>query len=437
MDGYFHSVRVATERCVGHMACLRACPTEAIRVRRGKAVILEDRCIDCGECARACAHNAIVPQTSSFTDFARFRYTIALISPVLYGQFRKDVLPRTILAGLRKIGFDEACDVACASEAVSTAVDEYLASYRGPLPLLSPFCPTIVRLIQARYPNLIDRLIPIDSPMEIAARDIRQKKMRELGLGREEIGVIYLTPCPAKMVAIRYPSRKWESHIDGAIAISDIYHSLLAAIGAMSNSSSDDREPVTGSGLGWPVLGGQVSSLRAERSLAVGGLGDVERILDEIENGKLGDTQYAECHACPQGCCGGSLTVDNPYVTRGRILSLLARFGGTPCQDRETVRELYHRNYFSLPGQIPSRPFAPLDQDIAKAIEKRKHIQKIFEALPRINCGACGAPTCLSFAEDVVLDHAPLEDCVVLMANRAGAGAGPGSGSGSRKDHMA
>jgi Fe-S-cluster-containing hydrogenase component 2 len=431
MDGYFHSVRIAPERCAERMACLKACPTEAIRVRQGKAVILEDRCIDCGECARVCPRNAIVPQTSSFTDFARFKYTIALISPVLYGQFRKDVLPKAILSGLRKIGFNEACDVACASETVSTAVDEYLANYRGPLPLLSPFCPTIVRLIQARHPNLIDQLIPIDSPMEIAARDIRQKKMKELGLRREEIGVIYLTPCPAKMVAIKYPPRKKKSHIDGAIAISDIYHPLLSAIGALANDSCKEGEPVKGGGLGWPLLGGQVSSLRAERSLAVGGLSNVERILEEIENGKLGDIQYVECHACPQGCCGGSLTVDDPYVTRGKILGLLARLGGTPCQDRETVRELYQKNYFSLPGKIPSRPFAPLDQDIAKAIEKRKRIQEIYEALPQINCGACGAPTCRSFAEDVVLDQAPLQDCVVLVARRVRAE------TGSRKDHTA
>jgi len=116
-------------------------------VRHGKAEILEDRCIDCGECARACRHNAIVPQTGSFTELSEFKYTVALVSPVLYGQFRKDVLPSAILASVRKIGFDDAFDVARASEAVSAAIDEHLAGYRGPLPLLSSFCPTIVRLI--------------------------------------------------------------------------------------------------------------------------------------------------------------------------------------------------------------------------------------------------------------------------------------------------
>jgi hypothetical protein len=98
---------------------------------------------------------------------------------------------------------------------------------------------------------------------------------------------------------------------------------------------------------------------------------------------------------------------------------LVARFGKAPCQDRGKIRELYQRRYFSLPGKISSRPFAPLDKDIGKAIEKRKRIQEMHEGLPQINCGACGAPTCRSFAEDVVLGRAPLEDCVVLTAKQA------------------
>jgi Na+-translocating ferredoxin:NAD+ oxidoreductase RNF subunit RnfB len=418
MEQYFHSVRIAGESCKGRMACMKVCPTQAIRVRHGRAEILEDRCIDCGECARVCPNSAIVPQTSSFTDFSRFKYVVALPSPVLYGQFRKNILPANILAGLKRIGFDDACDVAAASGAVSVAIDEYLSTYRGPLPLLSPFCPTVVRLIQARYPNLIDLLIPIDSPMEIAAREVRKRKMKELGLRREEIGVIYVTPCPPKMVAIKYPPRKRTAHIDGAIAISDIYHPLLAAIADMNSDLREGQEPVRGIGLGWPVLGGQVLSLRAESCLAVGGLSDVGRILEEIENGKLGDIQYVEFHACPQGCCGGSLTVDNAYVARSKILSLVARFGVAASEDRERIRELRHKRYFSLPGTIPSRPFAPLDEDISRAIEKRKRIQGIFETLPQIDCGACGAPTCLSFAEDVVLERARREECPVMTARQ-------------------
>jgi hypothetical protein len=369
-----------------------------------------------------CSHDAIVPCTSSFTDFTKFRYTVALPSPVLYGQFRKDILPHVILAGLKRIGFDDACDMARATEAVSIAIEEYLATHRGPLPLLSPFCPTVVRLIQVQHPNLIDSLIPIESPMEIAAREVKRKKMEELGLREDEIGVIYLTPCPVKMVAIKDPPRKKVSHVDGAIAISEIYRPLLSALASL-DCNHVEEEPVRGIGLGWPVLGGQVASLKAESSLAVGGLADMERILEEVENGTLSDVQYVECQACPQGCCGGSLTVDNPYVARAKVLQLVDKFGSTPCQDRDLIQEHYRRDYFSLPGTIPPRPFVPLDKDISKAIQKRKRVQEIFEVLPQINCGACGSPTCFSFSEDVVLERARLEECPVLNAKHIGSSA--------------
>jgi ArsR family metal-binding transcriptional regulator len=69
-----------------------------------------------------------------------------------------------------------------------------------------------------------------------------------------------------------------------------------------------------------------------------------------------------------------------------------------------------------------------LDKDIGKAIEKRKRIQEMHEGLPQINCGACGAPTCLSFAEDVVLGRAALEDCVVLTAKQTRSAAHAPSG---------
>ena len=108
MDSEFRSIRVDAEKCNGRMACMRICPTQAIRIREGKAVILSDRCIDCGECVRICNQHAIVPMTSSFSDFSKYKYTIALPSPVFYSQFGKDITPPAILSSLKKIGFNDA-----------------------------------------------------------------------------------------------------------------------------------------------------------------------------------------------------------------------------------------------------------------------------------------------------------------------------------------
>lgn len=65
MPEYFHSVRLMPDRCKGCVNCIKRCPTEAIRIRAGKAKITEARCIDCGECIRRCANRAKTAVTDS------------------------------------------------------------------------------------------------------------------------------------------------------------------------------------------------------------------------------------------------------------------------------------------------------------------------------------------------------------------------------------
>lgn len=406
------SIAIDNERCSSRMRCLRVCPTLALRVRSGKAALLKELCIDCGECVRVCPNHAFIPQISSFSDFSKYKHTIAIPSPVLYSQFGKDILPAAILDALKRIGFDDVYDVAGPAESVSIAIQEYLDSCASPRPLISPFCPTVVRLIQIRYPNLLDNLIPIESPMEIAAREAKRLKMSELGLRQDEIGAILLAPCVSKMTAIKNPPRKEHSFLDGVIPISHVYSDVVRALA--QGQSGNGRPDIRGLGLGWPILGGQVACLRAEERIAIAGLANVMRVFDDIENGKFRDIQYIEAHACPTGCVGGSFTVENPYIARGRVLRTVERFGSQPGQVRQRIRELYRKNYFSLVGTIPPRPTQPLDEDISKAIQKMQRRNQIYETLPKIDCGACGAPTCMSFAADVVKGDAETGECVFL-----------------------
>jgi iron only hydrogenase large subunit-like protein len=417
MQEEFRSIKIEKEKCQGRMACMRVCPTQAIRVRGRKATLIKDKCIDCGECVRVCPNKAIVPQTSTFNDFAKFKYTIALPSPVLYAQFGKGVLPSMVLSALKRIGFNDATDVACASESVGIAVQEFLDTNESVKPFISPFCPAIVRLLQVRYPNLLENLIPIESPMEIAAREAKYTKIKELGLKEHEIGAIYITPCPAKMIAIKYPPRKNHSFIDGAIPISEIFPTVVQALSHVGASNSKSGE-VRGLGLGWPVVGGQVASLKGKEYLAIAGLNNVIRIFEDIENGKMMDVRYIECHSCPTACLGGILNVENPYVARGKLLKLLTKYGSKPCKPKEHIQQLYQNNFFSLPGKVNSNPAQPLDDDIQVAINKLRHKQDFYENLPKIDCGACGSPNCLTFAEDVVKGNAVADDCVFIAVKK-------------------
>ncbi|MGB2843299.1 MAG: (Fe-S)-binding protein, partial [Candidatus Aminicenantaceae bacterium] len=88
------------------------------------------------------------------------------------------------------------------------------------------------------------------------------------------------------------------------------------------------------------------------------------------------------------------------------------------CPDIREVRKLYSQQYFFIKGKFEPRPLKPLDKDIAKAIKKRKEKEEIYKSLPKIDCGACGAPTCLTFAEDVVKGEAEMTDCIINNAQK-------------------
>ena len=66
----FHSVKLDKDKCKGCTNCIKNCPTEAIRVRNGKAYIINDRCIDCGECIRVCPYHAKKAIVDNFSNFS-------------------------------------------------------------------------------------------------------------------------------------------------------------------------------------------------------------------------------------------------------------------------------------------------------------------------------------------------------------------------------
>ncbi|MCK5597094.1 MAG: hypothetical protein KAJ04_06575, partial [Candidatus Eisenbacteria sp.] len=74
---------------------------------------------------------------------------------------------------------------------------------------------------------------------------------------------------------------------------------------------------------------------------------------------------------------------------------------------------LYRSGFFGIESPIAPRPLSPLDPDIARAIAKVKERDEIYASLPKIDCGACGSPTCMAFAEDIVKGYAELSACVV------------------------
>ena len=112
MTEFLHSVFLDEEKCTGCTTCVRRCPTEAIRVKGGKAVIETAKCIDCGECIRVCPKKAKKAFSDKLEIINNYKYKIALPAPALYGQFDHMEDVDYILNGLKECGFDDVFEVA-------------------------------------------------------------------------------------------------------------------------------------------------------------------------------------------------------------------------------------------------------------------------------------------------------------------------------------
>ena len=412
MGIFFHSVTLDESKCVGCTNCIKRCPTEAIRVRNGKAVITSERCIDCGECIRICPHHAKRAKHDHLSMLENFTYNIALPAPSLYGQFNNLDDQDYVLTGLKKLGFDDVVEVSGAAELVSEATRRLMDAGALKRPVISSACPAIVRLIRVRFPDLCDHVLPLLSPMETAATIAKRKAREKTGLPEEQIGCFFITPCPAKVTDIRMPIGIGKSKVDGAIAISEIFPQLSHR---MDKLSPEEVEPLSSSGIigvSWASSGGESSALLKEKYLAADGIENVIRVLEEIEDERIGELDFIELNACSGGCVGGVLNVENPYVARTKLYRLrkLMPVSLNHLEDQDNPAAIKDTLKWDTPLEFV--PVLKLDDNMFAAMQKMEQVEEIVQSLEGLDCGSCGAPTCRALAEDVVRGLASIDDCI-------------------------
>ncbi len=410
MDTYFHSVRLDKDKCRGCTNCIKRCPTQAIRVRNGKAVILKERCIDCGECIRVCPHHAKYASRDVLSQIEDYKYKVALPAPALYGQFNNLDDINIILNALPALGFDSVFEVSKAAELISEATRIYMQENTRIRPLISSACPAVVRLIRVCFPELVDNIMPITAPVDEAGRLARIKAVQKTGLKPEEIGVFFITPCPAKVTAIKQPIGIEKSHVDGAIAINDIYPILLKAM--EKTEKSDELKALHESGvigIGWATSGGEASGTLHDNALAADGIENCMKILEEVERGTLDAVDFIELNACQGGCVGGSLTSENPFIAKSRLMKL-RKYSPISCN---------HLGNRVLPTELLcTSPVEPCDDvmkladNVTEAMARMNRMKELLKVFPGLDCGTCGAPSCRALAEDIVKGYTTEHDCV-------------------------
>lgn len=420
MIRYFHSVRLDSEKCKGCTNCIKRCPVEAIRVRDGKATIMEERCIDCGECIRSCPNHAKIAITDTLEKLSEYKYRIALPAPSFFGQFKNQEHIEDILHAFLKLGFDEVFEVALAAEIIGFVVHKLLMADKVKKPLFSSACPAVLRLIQIRFPGLLKHCAPILTPMEVSARLAKEEAAKKTGLSPDEIGAFFISPCPAKVTEMKHPMSTQRSAVDGVIGANLIYKEMIRQIARLNGKDKlSTLQKATNLGMAWGFVTGETKNIDFGSALAVSGIHNVISLLDEIDRGELQDVDFFELQACTGGCVGGPLNVTNLFVGRVRLRDLIKRFGSkTPYFDERRLYELCGQGQFEATEPFEPRFLMHLDDDVAQALIKVERIDQITDDLPGLDCGACGSPSCRALAEDVVRGLALESDCIIKLREK-------------------
>lgn len=473
----FHSVILDEDSCKGCTICVTGCPVEAIRVRNGKARILEERCIDCGECIRRCPNRAKKADTSPLASMDGYDCKIAVVAPSFYGQFPAGYSVASILQALGDIGFDYVFEAALGAEIVTRETLKILKK-SGIKPLISSSCPAVLRLVQVRFPTLLEHIIPLLSPMEIVA-GIARKVVRGMQENRSSpdsaegciqepvTGVFFISPCPAKVTAVKNPLGHKKSQVDQVISMNDLYLPILSRLkkaGAFPGKTGDEDEnkeckkscfPLDSTasvyGIMWAAREGECRSLehlfRQEENsdkagsghsmetdsvkgknvpvkssgnlswISVDGINEITALFESIEDGNLQDVDFVEAEACPSGCSGGPLTIVQSAIAKENLRQRFPQSEQEPS-DKFVPKELKDSVPVHAEEKIHPRPILQLDKDFSKACKMMKEIEEILPELPGLDCGSCGAPNCRALAEDIVKRKASKEDCVFVLKKK-------------------
>lgn len=418
---FFHALTIDEDSCIGCSHCMKACPTEALRVRDGKAKLQPDRCIDCGNCFKACPTKSIYIKQDDFDNIFNYACRVALVPSVFMGQFPNDISVSRIYQILKEIGFTYIIETEATVPIYTEAKNKYAAEHPDIRPLISTYCPAIVRLIQVKFPGLTENLIPLRAPIDLTAMYIRRKLEKE-DWNPEDIGIFYITPCAAKIAAVKCPVGEDKSLVDGVINMDSLYNRVFKRIKEQGKGFKEQKLPVSqlsADGVLTALTNGERRLSNAKHSYSIDEIHNVIEFLEKVENDEVENVDFLELRACDQSCPGGILTCDNRFMMCERIFARARKIAerernGEQSKDHEIEAE---RNFLARNvklSEITPRSMLVLDENINMALLKMQQINTLRAKLPQKDCGVCGAPTCDALARDVVMGEAQLSDCIFM-----------------------
>ncbi|PKP08159.1 MAG: histidine kinase [Bacteroidetes bacterium HGW-Bacteroidetes-4] len=399
------------EKCKLCYACIRVCPSKAIKIEDNYAKVMADRCIGCGNCVTVCAPNALYYHDSIQSVknlLASDQKVIAIAAPSISGEFPDISSRRNFVGMIKALGFDKVCEVAFGADLVALKYRDLFSDFKGKY-YITTNCPSVIYNVEKFHPNSITNLAPIVSPM-IAMSKVVHKKY---GPDRK---VVYIGPCTAaKMEARRVVD---DGKVNEVLTFVEL-RKLFKEYGITENTVeySDFDPPHGGKGSLFPISRGMFQSVGINEDLLTGRLISTEGRYNFIEAIKEFENlqtlkKHLDLFYCDGGCIMGPGTSPGGQKFNRRTLVIEYTKKRLDIGNKEEWKKEVD-TYLKLDL---SRTYQINDQRMEDPDEER--IEKVLKALGKtqqsdyIDCGACGYQTCREFAIAVGQGLAKPDMCI-------------------------
>ncbi|NOR45001.1 MAG: histidine kinase, partial [Candidatus Delongbacteria bacterium] len=176
-ENYRPLIVTEKEKCKVCYTCVRECPAKAIKITKGQAEIIDDRCIGCGNCVVVCSQNAkkIRDSKQVVCDLLQEnKNMIAMIAPSFPAEFTEIDDYRNFIAMVRKLGFDKVVEVSFGADIIALDYFKTKSSNKKEY-FISSTCPAIVKFVEKYHPDIVKYLSTTVSPI-IAMQKVIKKE---------------------------------------------------------------------------------------------------------------------------------------------------------------------------------------------------------------------------------------------------------------------
>ena len=386
--------------CKNCYKCIRYCPVKSIRFSGNQAYIIGNECILCGQCFVVCPQDA--KEISS--ELEKVKVLIQSGDPVVVSLAPSFVANyegmgvNAMRTALKKLGFFDVEETALGATMVKTEYERMLKEDDRDV-LISSCCHSVNLLIQKHYPQALEFLADVISPMQAHCKDIKERI--------PNAKTVFIGPCVAKKDEAEY----YSDIVDAVLTFEEL-SIWLKEEGVEIVPEEESRD--TGKARLFPTTGGVLKTMAQNvpgyTYIAIDGVDNCKRALKDIIDGKIHKC-FIEMSACVGSCVGGPV-MEKYHHSSIRDTIAVNNYAG--IADFE-VKQPGPDEMKKTVTYIEQRYHKPSEMEIMSVLRQMGK----FKPSQELNCGSCGYNTCREKATAVIQGKAEISMCLPFLKDKA------------------